>query len=180
MQDAKKWMSDAIDHFVKELKNLRTGRASTGLVEDLPVEVYGSHMPMKSLGNITIAEGRQILVTPFDPQTAPSIAKSIEKANLNLQAIVDGHQVRIPVPPLSEDVRKEIVKQAKKKSEDAKIVIREMRRKAIDVKKKEKVDGIITEDQLKKFEKSIQTLTDDSCKEVDRLLALKEKEIMTV
>lgn len=180
IQEAKRGMQDAMAHFEKELKNLRTGRANPGMLDDVMVEVYGSQMNIKSLGTVAVSEGRQLTITPFDPQTAGAIGKSIEKSNLGLQPIVDGAIIRVPVPPLSEDVRKDIVKQGKKKAEDAKISIREVRKKTNDMVKKQKADGDITEDQVKKLEKGIQNLTDDYCKQVDTKFAEKEKDILSV
>ncbi|MCF7806282.1 MAG: ribosome recycling factor [Simkaniaceae bacterium] len=179
-KETKKMMEEVFQHFLKEMKHLRTGRANPGMLDEVQVEVYGTHMSIKSLGNVTVSEGRQLMISPFDPQTAGAIAKSIEKANLNLQAIVDGHTVRVPVPPLSEDVRKDIVKLGKKKAEEAKISIREVRRKANDMVKKKKSDGDFTEDQVKKMEKEVQTLTDDFCKQIDEKFAEREKEILSV
>ena len=173
-------MQAALDHFKSELKNLRTNRANPSMFEGISVDVYGTHMRIKELASITTPESRQILITPFDPQTASAISKGIEKANLNLQPLLEGHMVRIHVPPMDEAVRKEIVKQGKKKAEDAKIVIREIRRKNNELIRKMKTDGDVTEDVMKKDEKIIQELTDKFCKEIDDLFAMKEKEIMTV
>lgn len=173
-------MVATVDHFKQELKNLRSNRANPGMLEGVTVEVYGSHMRIKELANITTPESRQLLVSPFDPQTAAAIAKGIERANLNLQPVVEGHVIRINVPPMDESMRKEIVKQAKKKAEDGKIVIREIRRKGNEQVKKQKADGEITEDIMKKSEKIIQELTDQYCKEIDTLFTSKEKEILTV
>lgn len=173
-------MQAALDHFKQELKNLRTNRANPAILDNVMVEVYGSTMRIKELANITAPEARQLLVTPFDPQTTNAIAKGIERANLNLQPIADGNMVRINVPPMDESVRKDIVKQGKKKAEDAKIVIREIRRKNNELIRKQKADGEIPEDVMKKGEKTIQDLTDKFCKEIDDLFAAKEKEIMAV
>jgi ribosome recycling factor len=173
-------MVATVDHFKQELKNLRSNRANPGMLEGVLVEAYGSQMRIKELANITTPEPRQLLVSPFDPQTAAAIAKGIERANLNLQPIVEGHVIRINVPPMDESMRKEIVKQAKKKAEDSKIVIREIRRKGNEQVKKQKADGEITEDIMKKSEKIIQDLTDQYCKEIDTLFTSKEKEILTV
>lgn len=178
--EAKKGMQDAVEHFVKELKNLRTNRANPGMLENVSVEVYGSRMSVKSLAAISVSEGRQLIVNPFDPQTAGPIAKAIDGANLGLQAILEGNQIRIPVPPLSEEVRKDIVKHAKKKAEEAKIAVREVRKKCNEKAKKEKADSTITEDQMRRFEKEIQELTDKSCKEIDTLCSEKEKDILQV
>ncbi len=173
-------MQAALDHFKQELKNLRTNRANPAILDNVTVEVYGAQMRIKELANVTTPEARQILITPFDPQTTNAIAKGIEKANLNLQPIVDGHNVRITIPPMDEAMRKEIVKQGKKKVEDSKIVIRDIRRKNNDLIRKQKTDGEVTEDVMKKTEKEIQDLTDQYCKEIDTLFAAKEKEILTV
>jgi ribosome recycling factor len=173
-------MQTALDHFKQELKNLRSNRANPGMVESVAVEVYGAHMKIKELASITTPEARQILITPFDPQTAGAIAKGIEKANLNLQPVQEGGAVRINVPPMDQSMRGEIVKQGKKKAEDSKIVLREIRRKSNDMIRKQKADGVITEDGLKKLEKAIQELTDKFCKAVDDLFTAKEKEIMAV
>ena len=137
-------------------------------------------MRLKELATVTTPEPRQILITPFDPQTAGPISKGIEKANLNLQPMLEGHLIRINIPPMDEAMRKDIVKQAKKKTEDAKVAVREVRRKSNDLLKKQKGDSEITEDEMKKGEKKVQELTDEYCKEVDELFTVKEKEIMTV
>jgi ribosome recycling factor len=177
---AKAKMQAALEHFKQELKNLRTNRAHPGMVDGVEVEVYGTQMKLKELATVTAPEARQILITPFDPQTAGPIAKGIERANLNLQPILDGHVVRINVPPMDESMRKEICKQGKKKAEEAKVVVREIRRKNNDQVRKEKADGALTEDMVKKLEKTIQEHTDHFCREIDDLFAAKEKEIMTV
>jgi ribosome recycling factor len=177
---AKKKMLEAIEHFKQELKGLRTGRANPGILDLVTVEVYGSNMRLKELANVTAPEARMLLVTPFDPQTAGSISKGIIKANLNLQPILDGHVVRIPIPPMDEAMRKDIVKVGKKRVEEAKISIREVRRKQNEAVRKAKADGDIAEDLVKKLEKTIQEYTDQYCKEVDSLMLAKEKEIMTV
>lgn len=179
-EETKKKMLAAIEHFKGELKNLRTGRANPSVLDNVHAEVYGAQMRIKELANVTTPEARLLLVTPFDPQTAGAIVKGIEKANLNLRPILDGHVVRIPIPPMDETVRKEMVKQGKKKGEEAKVAIREIRRKQNEAVRKQKADGEIAEDQVKKAEKTIQEYTDQYCKEIDDLLHVKEKEIMTV
>ena len=173
-------MQATVEHFKQELKNMRSNRANPGMLDGVIVEVYGTQMRLKELANVTTPEARQILVSPFDPQTSGAIAKGIEKANLNILPIVEGHVIRINIPPMDEAMRKEIAKQAKKKAEDAKIVIRDIRRKFNDMIRKQKVDSIVTEDVMKKTEKTIQELTDQFCKMIDDLLSAKEKEIMTV
>jgi len=173
-------MQATIEHFKQDMKSLRTNRANPGILDGVIVEAYGASMRIKELATVTTPEARQILITPFDPKTAGMIAKGIEKANLGLQAIHDGNVVRVMVPPMDEAMRKEIVKQGKKKVEDAKVAIREVRRKNNDFIRKQKADGEIPEDVMKKTEKAIQELTDDFCKEIDTLFAAKEKEVLTV
>jgi len=179
-QEAKTKMQASVDHFKGELKNLRSNRANPGVLDGVQVEIYGSMMRIKELASVSVPESRQLLISPFDPKTSAAIAKSIEKANLNLQPVVEGHIIRINVPPMDEAMRKQIVKQGKQKAEDTKIIIREIRRKNNETIRKQKSDGILTEDAMKKDEKTVQELTDKFCKEVDDLFAAKEKEIMTV
>jgi ribosome recycling factor len=179
-EETKVKMQAALDHFKTELKNLRSNRANTAMLDGVLVEAYGSHMRIKELANVTVPEPRQLLISPFDPQTSAAIAKGIEKANLNLQPVVEGQMIRINVPPMDESMRKQIVKQGKQKAEDSKIALRDIRRKNNELVRKQKADGLVTEDVMKKEEKGIQELTDKFCKEVDDLFAAKEKEIMTV
>ncbi len=176
----KKQMQAALDHFKGELKTLRSNRANPAVLDSVVVEVYGSQMRLKELASVSAPESRQLQVAPFDPQTVGPIAKGIERANLNLQPIVEGSTIRINIPPMDESMRKEIVKQGKKKAEDAKIAIRDIRRKNNELVRKQKADGDIAEDVMKKAEKIIQELTDQFCKDVDSFFATKEKEIMTV
>ncbi|NGX39853.1 MAG: Ribosome-recycling factor [Chlamydiae bacterium] len=179
-KETKAKMQEGIEHFKKELNHLRSGRANPNMFDNVPIEVYGSQMRIRELANVTTPEARQILITPFDPQTAGPIAKSIEKANLNVQPMLEGNIIRIKVPPMDEAMRKEIAKQGKKKAEDAKVAIREVRRKSNELVRKAKADGDITEDEMKKGEKKVQELTDEHCKVIDELFSAKEKEILTV
>ncbi|MDN3506030.1 MAG: ribosome recycling factor [Simkaniaceae bacterium] len=180
LDEIKAKMQEALDHLQKELSQLRSGRANPGMLDSVPIEVYGTQMRIRELANVTTPEPRQILVTPFDPQTAGPIGKSIEKANIGMQPILEGNVIRINIPPMDESMRKDIAKQAKKKAEDAKVGVREVRRKGNDLVRKQKADGDIAEDEMKKAEKRIQELTDEFCKQVDVLFVEKEKEVMTV
>ncbi len=173
-------MQAALDHLKGDLKTLRTGRANAGILDKVQVEVYGALTPIKAVGNINVPEPRLIVVTPFDPGTLNAIAKGIEAANLGVHPIVDGRVVRIPIPPPDESLRKQIAKQCRELGEKSKIVMREVRRKFNELVRKQKADGIIPEDQVKKFEKQIQELTDRFCKEIDAVCAEREKEIMTI
>ncbi|MBI3236275.1 MAG: ribosome recycling factor [Chlamydiales bacterium] len=179
-EQTKSKMQAAVEHFKTELKNLRTNRANPAMLDGVMVEAYGGQMRLKELANVTVPESRQLLIAPFDPQTAQAIAKGIERANLNLQPVVENQAVRIHVPPMDEAMRKQIAKQGKQKAEEAKISIREIRRKNNELVRKEKADGLTTEDTMKKDEKAIQDFTDKFCKEIDDLFAAKEKEILSV
>ncbi|MCB1084766.1 MAG: ribosome recycling factor [Chlamydiia bacterium] len=180
LDECKSNMEKAVSHYQEELKNLRTGRPNPSMLDNVAIEVYGAEMKMRDVATVSVADGNQLVVTPFDPSTANSIAKSIEKANLNLRPAVDGNVVRIPIPPMSEERRKEIAKDAREKGEKAKVTIRDVRRKSNDLIKKEKSDGNITEDEQKGSEKKIQELTDKYCKRIDELFTSKEKEILAV
>lgn len=179
-QQVKTGMQHVMDHLKIELKNLRTSRANPGMLDGVQVEVYGTQMRLKELANVTAPEPRQLLITPFDPSTTHAIAKGIENANLNIRPVVDGHVVRINIPPMDENARKEIVKVCKKKGEEAKVAIREVRRKNNELVRKQKTDGLIPEDTMKKLEKTIQDLTDKFCKDIDTCCAEKEKEIIAI
>lgn len=180
LDQTKSKMTAAIEHLKNELKTIRTGRANAGILDSVSVDIYGSTMRIKELGSITTPEARQILVSPFDPQTVGAIAKSIEKANIGLMPIVDGNVVRIKIPPMDENLRKEMVKLCHKKREEAKVGIRNVRREANELSRKQKSSGELTEDLMKKLEKSIQELTDKFCKEADEISEKKEKEITTI
>lgn len=179
VDDVKAKMKQAIAHLKEEYKGLRTGRVNPTMLDDVKVDVYGSQMPLKSLGTVSVQE-RQLIIAPFDPSSASAISKAIMQSPLKLNAIVEGGHIRVPVPPLNEDTRKDIAKQAKQKCESAKVSIREIRKKGNEMVRKQKADSTITEDELKKAEKKIQDFTDEHCNELDKLYLEKEKEIMTV
>lgn len=174
----KKKMQAALDHFKADLRTLRTSRANAGMVENVTVDVYGSKMKLKEVASITVPEPRQIVITPYDMANLHAIAKGIEAANH--RPIVEGNLVRVKIPEMDAAVRQEIVKQAKKKCEETKITLRNIRREANDQIKKGKADSTITEDMVKKLEKDIQKFTDDFCKLADDTAAEKEKEILTI
>jgi ribosome recycling factor len=180
MKETEKKMSGAIEHLKHDLKGLRTGRANPAVVEGVSVEVYGTQMRLHDLASIAVPEPRQLLITPYDAKNVHAIAKGIEAANLNLQPIVDGNVVRIKVPEMDQKVRQDMAKQAKKKSEEAKVGIRNARRDGNEAIRKQKIDGDVPEDVMKKTEKRIQELTDRYCTLADKLAEDKEKEIMTI
>ncbi len=173
-------MQAVLDHLKSELKTLRTGRANAAILDKVSVEIYGSHSSLKALASINVPEARQIVVTPFDQSNVNTIAKAIELANLGVNPMVDGKVIRINVPPMDKNVRERMAKQCKEYGEKTKVSLRDVRRKFNDLVRKEKAQGIIPEDQMKKTEKAIQDLTDKFCKDVDTTCAEKEKEIMTL
>ena len=180
INETRKEMQSAIEHLKSELRNIRTGRANPGMVEGVQIEVYGTNMRLSDLASITSPEAQQLLITPFDANNSSSIGKSLEKANLGVQVIAEGNVVRVIQPPMDESVRKEMVKQGKRRCEDSKVSIRNTRRKFNDLVRDQKSSGDIAEDQMHRQEKEIQTLTDDFVKQIDTIGSAKEKEILTV
>lgn len=178
--EAKKNMTSALEQLQNDLKGLRTGRANPAVLDRITAEVYGTQMRLKEIATVSVPEGRLLLVTPFDPSNANVIANAIEKANLNLQPAVDGNVIRIPIPPMSEELRKDMVKECKNIGEAIKVRIRNVRKDSNDQIKKQKTDGDISEDQVKSLEKHVQKHTDDFCKKVDDLVIAKEKDILTI
>lgn len=173
-------MDSALKALAHEFSGLRTGRASAGLLDGVQVEAYGSMMPMNQVGNVTAPEPRMLVVSVWDKSMVKAVEKAIANANLGLNPAVDGQTIRVPIPALSEDRRKELVKIAGKYAEQAKVAIRNVRRDGMDASKKEQKDGKISEDDLRKRETEIQKLTDDHVKKVDEMLATKEKDILSV
>ncbi|MGV3774964.1 MAG: ribosome recycling factor [Verrucomicrobiales bacterium] len=164
----------------KEFAGVRTGKASAGLVENITVEVYGSHMRIRELAGITTPENRVIMIQPWDATTVHPIEKAIQKANLGLNPAVDKKFIRIVLPELSTERRQEFVKAVKKMAEDGRVAIRHVRRDAIEALKKEEKAGGVTEDEVEGAEKEVQKLTDQYIAKIEAHLAHKEKEIMTV
>ena len=163
-----------------EFATVRTGKASTSLVEYIPVEAYGSHMRLRELAGISTPEPRLIVVQPWDATLVQAVEKAIMKSELGVNPRVDGKIIRIPIPELDQERRRELDKICKKMAEDGRIAIRSERRHAHDLAKKLQKDGDITEDELKHSEKEIQNKTDEYIKEIDTVLSHKEKEILAV
>src|SRR4026209_732 len=161
-----------------EFATVRTGKASPGLVENIMVEVYGSHMRLRELAGITTPEHRMLVIQPWDATTVQLIEKAIQKANLGLNPAVQGKIIRIVLPELSEERRHEFVKVVHKMAENGRVAVRHVRRDALEHLKKESKEGIVTEDDLKHGEKEVQKLTDQYIGKIDGHLAHKEKEIM--
>jgi len=163
-----------------EFAGVRTGKANPSLVENILVEVYGSHMRIRELAGITTPEPRMLMIQPWDASTLHPIEKAIQKANLGMNPAVQGKFIRIALPELSEERRHEFVKIVKKMTEDGRVAIRHVRRDAIEALKKESKQGGVSEEDLKHAEAEVQKLTDQYIGKIDQHLAHKEKEIMTV
>ena len=173
-------MRKTIDVFTKELSSLRTGRANANMLDIIKVDVYGQKMPINQLGSITTPEARVINIQVWDLNNVPLIDSSIRKSELGLNPQIDGQLIRLPIPDLSEERRNEIKKLIKSMGVKSKISIRNIRREANDELKKLLKSKEISEDEEKKFEKKIQTLTDEQIKIVDEKVISKETEIMKI
>jgi len=173
-------MDAAMDHLKRELSGLRTGRASTALLDGIKVDYYGNQTPLKQIANVAVPESRLLTVQPWEPQLIKEIEKAITAAGLGLNPANDGKMIRIPVPPLSEERRKDIIKLAKKHSEDSKISLRTIRRETNDELKRLQKESKLTEDDLRKAETDIQKLTDQYVQKVDQILKKKEEEILEI
>jgi len=175
-------MKKAVEYAVHEFAAIRTGKASPALVENIDVHVasYGSNMKVKALAVITVPEPRMIMVQPFDPSTTDDIVKAILESNTGLNPSNEGKHLRIPVPELSEERRKDMVKMVKSQAEEARVRVRSCRKDGMDAAKKMKADNALTEDGMHDFENNVQDLTNKFIKEIDEHLAAKEAELMTV
>lgn len=164
----------------KEMSVVRTGKASPALLDTIRVEIWGDTLPLKQVAGISAPEPRLLVVQPWDGSTAPDIARAIEASDLGLRANVDGPIIRIPIPKLSEERRRDLSRHVKKLAEEGKTAIRNIRRDANDSLKKACKNGDITEDQEKKAMLEVQETVDRATKEIDRILQLKEDEILEV
>ncbi|WP_312353529.1 ribosome recycling factor [Aminipila sp.] len=173
-------MSKTISVLKEELNTVRAGRANPALLDKVTVDYYGSPTPLKNLANISAPEPRTLLISPFDPKSISDIEKAINAANLGMNPSNDGKIIRMGVPQLTEERRKELSKSVKKYGEDAKIAVRNERRDANDELKKQEKAGEITEDDLKKQLDQIQKKIDKAVKDIDDIIAAKEKEILEV
>ena len=173
-------MDKTFEVFTKELSSLRTGRANANMLDIVKVDVYGQKMPINQLGSITTPESRVINIQVWDLNNVTLIDSAIKKSELGLNPQIDGQLIRLPIPDLSEERRNEIKKIIKTMGEKCKVSIRNIRREGNDELKKMLKSKKISEDEEKKFEKKIQTVTDDHIKQIDEKIISKEKEIMTI
>lgn len=173
-------MDKSIESLRKEYQRVRTGRASTSLLDEVKVEFYGNPSPLSQVATLSVPEARTITIQPWDAKMIQPIEKAIMNANLGLTPANDGKVIRLNLPPLTEERRKDIVKQLKRDAEDAKVALRNIRRDAIDSLKKLEKDKKISEDELKRAEKDVQDSTNSHVAKIDEVLAHKEKEVMEV
>lgn len=173
-------MDGAIEHLKKELGSLRTGRASLTLLDRITVDYYGTPTPVKQVANLAMPDSRLITIQPWDPSLIKDIEKAILSSELGLSPSNDGKIIRLPIPPLSEERRKDLVKVSKKYGEETKIHIRGIRRESNDELKRLQKDSKLTEDELRRGEAEIQKITDNEIKKVDELLKKKEEEILEI
>ena len=184
IKDVMQYMDEHMDKTIEALRRdyskVRTGRASTGLLDDVRIDYYGTPSPISQVATLAIPEPRTMTIQPWENKLIPAIEKAIMNANLGFTPANDGRVIRIVLPPLTEERRKEIVKNLKKSAEEAKVAVRNIRRDAIEKLKKLEKDKQISEDELKKIEKQVQDHTDLHVAKIDEVLAHKEKEVMEV
>lgn len=173
-----KRMEKTINALKDEFNTIRTGRASAALFDKVRVDYYGEKTPLSQVANIAIPEARMVVITPWDKSLIGEIEKAIQRSELGLNPSNDGKVIRIAIPPLTADRRKELVKQAKTIAENSRVAIRNIRRDGNDELKKQQKDGSITEDELKTTEDSLQKTTDKFIAEINKIFEDKEKEIM--
>ncbi len=173
-------MNKTMDHIRREFATIRTGRASTSLLDGVDVDYYGSPVPLNQIANVSVPEARLLLITPYDKGALGSIEKAILKSDLGLTPNNDGRVVRIPIPELTEERRKNLVKVVRRLAEDSRVSLRNARREANDNLKKGEKNGDISEDESHRIMDEVQEVTDDYIEKIGDLLEAKEKEIMEV
>jgi ribosome recycling factor len=180
LKDIRRRMDGALEALRKEFGGLRTGRASASLLEPVTVEAYGSAVPLNQVANINVPEPRLITVNVWDRGMVKAVDKAIREAGLGLNPQTEGQTIRVPIPDLNEERRRELTRVAAKYAEATRIAVRNVRRDGIEALRKQEKDGDISQDEQKKLERDIQHLTDDHIKRVDETLAQKDKEILQV
>ena len=180
LTDSKTRMEKALIALDKEFSHLRTGRANASLLEGLKVDYYGTPTPVDQIASVSTPDSRTITIQPWDRAAFGLVEKAIQKSDLGLTPVNDGKLIRISIPPLTEDRRKELVKVAKKYTEEAKVALRNIRREANDSLKKKQKDKLLAEDEVRKGEAEVQKITDSFVGKADQAMAKKEKEIMEI
>ncbi|NPB09282.1 MAG: ribosome recycling factor [Thermodesulfobacteria bacterium] len=180
LEDAKRRMAKSVKNFQAEIAKIRTGRASVALVDSIKVDYYGTVMPLNQMATITVADARLIVIQPWDPSALGAIEKAIQRSDLGLSPTNDGKVIRIAVPPLTEERRKELVKMVRKMAEEARVAVRNIRRDVLDDLKELKKEGEISEDDFYRAQDQLQKITDEYIGKIDQILEEKEKDIMTI
>ncbi|MDP3582025.1 MAG: ribosome recycling factor [Ignavibacteria bacterium] len=180
IKDAKQRMDKTVEAFRIEIAKIRTGKATTALLDGIKVDYYGTMSPLSQVGNVSVLDTHTLAITPWDKSMIQLIDKAILTSGLGLNPISDGTNIKIPIPPLNEERRKEFVKLVKKFGEESKVALRNVRRDANEHLKKQEKDKKLTEDELKEAEKETQKLTDEHIVKIDDIIKHKEKEIMEV
>jgi ribosome recycling factor len=173
-------MAKSVDTLKNDLSKVRTGRAHAGLIDHLRVDYYGSEMPINQVASVTLSDARTIAITPFDKKMVQVVEKAIRDSDLGVNPATSGDVIRVPMPPLTEERRKELAKIVKHEGENAKVAVRNIRRDALTHVKALLKEHEVSEDDDKRAEKEIQALTDKSIGDIDKLVADKEKELMAV
>ncbi|MCL6638945.1 MAG: ribosome recycling factor [Firmicutes bacterium] len=180
IKEAENNMRKTVEVVKKEFASLRAGRATPALLDKIMVNYYGTPTPVNQLANISVPEARLLVIQPWDKSSLPEIERAIMKSDLGITPASDGTVIRLTIPQLTQERRKELVKVIKKKSEDGRVAVRNIRREVNDQLKSSQKEGKISEDELKRSQDEVQKLTDKYIKEIDNLLSMKEQEIMQV
>ncbi len=180
LEDSESGMQRAVEAFKRDLAKVRTGRANLSLLDGVKVDYYGSPTPVNQVATLNVADARLITVKPWDKGMVPVIEKAIRAADLGINPVADAELIRLPIPPLTQERRKELVKVVKKMTEDARIKVRAARRDGNDLLREAEKDKDISEDESKQGQKRIQELTDSFVSRVDEIAAAKEKEILDI
>jgi ribosome recycling factor len=180
LADLERRMDGALSSLKQEYQGLRTGRANAGLLEPVMVDAYGSSSPLSQVASVSVPEPRMLMVSVWDRGLASAVDKAIRNSGLGLNPVMEGATLRVPIPPMTEERRKDIAKTAAKYAEETRVAIRNVRRAGIEAAKKAEKDGVMGEDQSRGISEKIQTLTDKFIKKVDEALSAKEAEIMQV
>ena len=179
LDEAKKRMEKSLKNFKEELSHIRTSRASVALLDAIKVDCYGTQMPIPQIATVNVVEGKMLVIQPWDVNLVKEIEKAIQKSDLGINPTSDGKTIRLVIPPLTEERRKELIKVAGKLAEEARIAIRNIRRDVLDKFKSAKKKGEISEDDYIQLEKKVQKLTDQYVEKINEVLKEKEKEILT-
>ncbi|MFN3995796.1 MAG: ribosome recycling factor [bacterium] len=181
LNNMKKEMEDSINYLLKEFRTMRTGRASPSLVEDLKVEYHGSTVPLKSIASISVPDSRMLVIQPYDKNSISAIEKAIQKSNLSLNPQIEGNLIRIIIPRLTEENRKQLTKFITQKAEEVKQSIRNSRRNSLEkIKDLSKKQKLISEDEANRIQKEIEKITKDYLDKIDKYTEEKTKEVLTL